>query len=71
MSDDFDARQKLKEYSDRQLLIHLANELRYVKRILCNHLHHHEIQDDRRWKLFVTLSAVLISSIVAVIVALL
>jgi hypothetical protein len=44
---------ELKDMSDRDILIWMMGELRHVKKVLTNHLAHHEKQDDRRWKLYV------------------
>ena len=69
---------KLGNMTEKELIIFLIGEVRACKksighntRLLSNHLHHHEKQDDRRWKLNVALVIAGISSVTAVVVALL
>lgn len=59
---------KVNDMTDREILIWIMGELRGVKKLLTNHLAHHEKQDDRRWKLYIGL---LIAVIGGVVVALL
>jgi len=46
---------KLKDMSDRELILFNIGETRSVKNLLNNHLAHHEKQDDRRWKMHLAL----------------
>jgi hypothetical protein len=49
---------KLNDMSDREILIWMMGEVRCIRGILTNHLHHHELQDNRRWKLYIGLLVV-------------
>jgi hypothetical protein len=62
---------KLGDMTDRELILFAIGEVRACKKLLSNHLHHHEKQDDRRWKLRVALVIAGISAATAVVVALL
>jgi hypothetical protein len=42
---------KIKDMSDRDLIIFNIGETRGIKKLLTNHLRHHEKQDDRRWQI--------------------
>lgn len=61
---------KLENMEDRDILIWLMGEMRCVKKALTNHLHHHEKQDDRRWKLYVGILLAVITVAGGVIAAL-
>ena len=62
---------KLGNMSDRELILFVIGEVRACKNLLTNHLHHHEKEDDRRWKLRVALIIAGIGTVTAVVVALL
>lgn len=46
---------KLGDMNDRELILFVIGEVRYIKNAVTNHLAHHQKQDDRRWKLHVGL----------------
>ncbi|KKN77891.1 hypothetical protein LCGC14_0356280 [marine sediment metagenome] len=51
---------QLKDMTDRDLIIFNIGETRGIKKLLTNHLSHHEKQDDRRWQVYkILLAAVL------------
>lgn len=62
---------KLKNLSDRELMLFNIGETRIIKKLLTNHLHAHEIADNRRWKIYLILFGVFITTVAGVIVALL
>lgn len=43
---------QLKDMTDRDLIIFNIGETRRVRKLLTNHLAHHEKQDDRRWQIY-------------------
>ena len=49
--------EKLKNMSDRELLLFNIGETRSVRKLLINHLHTHELADARRWKIYLMLFA--------------
>ena len=62
---------KLGDLTDRELILFVIGEVRACKKLLSNHLRHHEKQDDRRWKLSVALVFAAIGTVTAVVVAVL
>ena len=62
---------KLKDMTDRELIIFNIGEVRVCKNLLSNHLRHHEKQDNRRWQLNIALIIAGIGTVTAVIVTLL
>lgn len=62
---------KLGNMTEREIIIYILGEVRACKKLLTNHLRHHEKQDNRRWKLSVALIIAGIGTITAVVVALL
>ena len=48
---------QLKDMTDRDLIIFNIGETRGIKKLLTNHLRHHEKQDDRRWQIYKILLA--------------
>ena len=62
---------KFGDMTDRQLIVFVIGEVRACKKLLSNHLSHHEKQDDRHWKLSIALVIAGIGAVTAVVVALL
>ena len=46
---------KLKDMTDRELILFSIGETRCIKKLLTNHLHSHEVADERRWKIYIGL----------------
>lgn len=68
---DMDFFDKIKNLSDRELLLFNIGETRSVKKLLTNHLHTHDVSDARRWKIYLMLFTVFVTATVGVAVALL
>lgn len=62
---------KLGDMTDREIIIYMLGEIRACKKLLTNHLAHHEKQDDRRWKLHVALAIAGIGTITTIALVLL
>ncbi len=60
---------KIENMTEREILIWIMGELRGVKKLLSNHLQHHEKQDDRRWKLYIGLLITVIGGVVVALLA--
>jgi len=62
---------KLKDMTDRELLLFNIGETRSIKKLLNNHLAHHEKQDERRWKIYLILFGVFATTVAGLFVTLL
>lgn len=60
----------VKDMSDRELILFNIGETRCIKKLLTNHLAHHEKQDDRRWKLYAGLLIAFVAIVGSLFVAL-
>ena len=45
----------VKDMTDRDLILFNIGETRSIKTLLTNHLHTHEVADERRWKIYIGL----------------
>ena len=61
---------KLGDMSDRQLILFNIGETREIKKLLTNHLHTHEVADERRWKMYLILFGVFVTTIAGLFVTL-
>ena len=60
---------KVKNLTDRELLLFNIGETRSVRKLLTNHLHTHDVADVRRWKIYLMLFTVFVTTVVGVVVA--
>ena len=61
---------KLGDMSDRQLILFNIGETMEIKKLLTNHLHTHEVADERRWKMYLILFGVFVTTIAGLLVTL-
>ncbi len=54
---------KIKDMTERELMLFILGEVRSVKDLLTNHLHSHEISDERRWKVYLILFGVFVTTV--------
>lgn len=59
---------KLKNMTDRELLLFNIGETRSIRKLLTNHLHTHEVADARRWKIYLMLFGTFVATLVGVAV---
>lgn len=71
VEDNAELEAKLNELSDRKLTMFSIWEIRSVRKLLTNHLHTHEVADERRWKVYLLLAGCFLSTVGCLGVALL
>ena len=68
---------KLGDMTDRELILFVIGDVRSVqkditcvKKAVTNHLSHHEKQDERRWKMYLILFGVFVTTVAGLFVTL-
>jgi len=68
---------KLGDMTDRELILFVIGDVRSVqkditcvKKAVTNHLAHHEKQDERRWKMYLILFGVFVTTVAGLFVTL-
>ena len=62
VEDNAELEERLDKLSDRKLTLFAIWEIRSVRKLLTNHLHTHEIADERRWKIYLLLASCILST---------